>query len=292
MGPVLASLRARVSRGRLITIIYDIYPDVAIETGALTSTLVIEALRLLERSSYTVSDRLVVLSDGFRHQLIARGVENERITVVPVWLPLNEIVPQSKPTEWLTSHGLETSQPVALYAGTLGNVSGAQILPELARLLEEAPKVQVLVVGDGELKPQLAQEAAEREISNLRLLPFQDRTLVPVVQSSADVALVTLSPGRGRTSVPSKVVAYLAAGTPVVAAVDEDSDTAKCVQAAGGLVVPPGDAAAMADAVRRLCFSRALDTARNQARGYFEAIHSDSVVLPKFEDVLTSVSDP
>jgi glycosyltransferase involved in cell wall biosynthesis len=71
--------------------------------------------------------------------------------------------------------------------------------------------------------------------------------------ASADIAVVTLAQGFGDTSVPSKILAYMAAGRPVVAAAPAGSETAREVTASrAGIVVPPADGRAMSEAIRRL----------------------------------------
>jgi colanic acid biosynthesis glycosyl transferase WcaI len=86
----------------------------------------------------------------------------------------------------------------------------------------------------------------------MAFLPFQPRDRLSEVQSTADVGLVTLGRGKGKTSVPSKVLAYMAAARPVIAAVDDDSDTAEWIREAEcGWVVPAEDPQAMVDALLR-----------------------------------------
>ncbi|MDP2044797.1 MAG: glycosyltransferase, partial [Deltaproteobacteria bacterium] len=83
-----------------------------------------------------------------------------------------------------------------------------------------------------------------------RFLPFQPRERLSEVQATSDVSLVTLAPGRGKTSVPSKVLGYMAAARPVIAAVDEGCDTADLIRTSGcGLAVPPGQGDDLAEAI-------------------------------------------
>ncbi len=139
---------------------------------------------------------------------------------------------------------------VALYAGTVGLVSGAEVVIESAAILGPDAGIRILFVGEGQLLPRLRQRVDELGLKNVTFLPFQDRERLNEVQSVGDVSLVTLLRGHGRTSVPSKVLGYLAAGRPVIAAVDMDSETARFVTRAGaGVVVAPGDATAMAEAL-------------------------------------------
>src|SRR5206468_7809468 len=121
-----------------------------------------------------------------------------------------------------------------------------------------------------------------------KFLPFQPREDVARMFGAADICLVTLAPGAGKVSVPSKAVAYLAAGKPVVASVDLGSDTAEMIRDSGaGWVVDSGDSSALADAIAR-AIGAPLDMAERGAKGHawFLAHHAKRVVLQMYEDLI------
>src|SRR5690606_33592347 len=137
---------------------------------------------------------------------------------------------------------IDKGQFVALYAGTLGLVSGAQVIVRAADRLRARQDIVFLVVGEGAAKRAAMQEAKRLALNNIRFMSFQPRERLSEMQAAANVGLVTLAPGRGRTSVPSKVLGYMAAGRAVVAAVDRDSDTAREIERHEcGVVVPADD---------------------------------------------------
>src|SRR5207237_4299811 len=109
----------------------------------------------------------------------------------------------------------------------------------------------ILLVGGGSAWQALhALQRNSKLPHNLRLLPYQPRARINEVQATSDLSLLTLLPGRGRTSVPSKLQGYMAAGRPVLASVDPNCDTAVVIERGGfGRVVPPGDAGAIAAAI-------------------------------------------
>jgi colanic acid biosynthesis glycosyl transferase WcaI len=282
IGPLLSAAVARRRGARAVTVIYDIYPDVAIETGKLRNKAGIALARWMERRVYAASDRIVVLSEGFRRTLAAKGVDPAKVDVLPVWLQPDEVRPSTRVNEWRREHGISPDTFVALYAGTIGIVSGAEMLADVAERLRAERDLLFLMVGEGQAQAALKTEAERRGLQNMRFLPLQDRTRLNEVQATADVSMVTLAPGRGRTSVPSKVVGYLAAGRPVLAAVDPTSDTAECVQGCG-VVVPPGDAASFAAALLQL----KRDPPRRQALGKsardrFEEQYAGPKVISRF----------
>jgi colanic acid biosynthesis glycosyl transferase WcaI len=250
VGSLLGAAVAMRHRAKLVNVVYDIYPDIAVETGKVRSPLIVGAARLAEGLQYRASDLTIVLSEGFKRQLAGKGVPEDKIAVVPVWLDPDEIRPLDRDNEWRRAHGIPLEKSVVLYAGTIGVVSGAMVVAEAAALLRERDDILFLFVGEGEERPRVEARARELGLSNMMFLPFQPRERLAGMLSSADVCLVTLATGRGRTSVPSKVQGYMAAGRPIVASVDCDSDTAREIESSGaGVVVEPEDPQLLADAI-------------------------------------------
>jgi colanic acid biosynthesis glycosyl transferase WcaI len=248
LGPLTSALIARHYGAKLVSVIYDLYPDIAVELGKLRNPGLIKAAQKLEFLTYRRSQRIVTLSEGFRQTLVReKKVNAQKVAVIPVWLDADEVRPLSRNNAWRQKVSIPLDKFVVLYAGTIGLVAGAEVLLEAAQHLSSHPEILFLLVGDGYGKERVQSQAQNLALSNVQFLPFQDRAILSEVQATADVSVVTLAPGRGRTSVPSKVQAYMAAGRPIVAAVDEDCDTARLIrQARCGVVVPPGRGFALA----------------------------------------------
>jgi colanic acid biosynthesis glycosyl transferase WcaI len=291
VGPLMSAGVARRSGAKVVSVIYDVYPDIAIETGRLRNPFLIGAARAAERLVYRSSDRVVVLSEGLRRQMLRKGVPPQRLEVVPVWLDPDEIRPLSRDNAWRSENGIPLGKKVVLYAGTIGIVSGAATMIEVAERLRERNDVLFLFVGEGQVKDELTAKARARALTNVVFLPFQPRGRLPEVQATADLSVVTLAPGRGRTSVPSKVTGYLAAGRPVVASVDLDSDTAECVRRAGGIVTPAGDPGALAGGISMMLSDESLrQSSGEKARRVFEECFSMPAALAQFSRILEATA--
>ncbi len=291
VGPLMSAAIAKACGARLVSVVYDIYPDVAIESGHVTNPFVIAAARRAERAQYRCSDRILVLSERFRRRLEVKGVRADKLVTIPVWLEANEITPRDRDTPWRRHLRIDAGSKVVLYAGTIGLVSGAQVVIAAAERLRTRRDVLFLFVGDGQLRSELESVARASGLANVRFAPFQPRAVLADVQASSDVSLVTLAPGRGGTSVPSKVIGYMAAARPIVASVDLDCDTADVIRtSACGIVVPPGDPAALAGALEALL---ADDDKRERmgrlARAAFEKQYGAEAALRRYADFLETL---
>ena len=233
--------------------VQDVYPEAA-EKVVRSRGLLAKVLRNWDRRMCSHSTRVIVISEGMRELLSRnRQLPRERFDVIPNWIDVSTFkVPQGKST-WRGEKEISKGDFVAVFGGTLGHVSGADILIEVAHLLRDRNGILLLCIGEGILRQPMVEAASRRGLTNLRFLPFQPQARVPEVQASCDVALLTMQPDCVDSSVPSKLITYLAASLPVICAAHADSAVARCVaEANAGLVVPPGDAGAVVGAILQL----------------------------------------
>jgi colanic acid biosynthesis glycosyl transferase WcaI len=291
LGPVISGAIARLRRAPLLTVIHDLYPDVAIDTGALRNAAAIAATRWLERLQLRLSRRVVVLGETTKRTVVRTGaIPPAHVSVLPVWLDPNEIVPGPRDNEWRRSIGIGPDKFMVLYAGTSGLISGAEMLARVAA--ELPPDVVLTLVGGGSAWKNLSRLQAEGRLpANLRLLPYQPRERLAEVQAASDLSLITLLPGRGRTSVPSKLQGYMAAGRPVLVAADDDCDTTEIVRRERiGRVVPPGDATALASAIQDMrAHPDELVECGRRARVAFERAHAREPLIDGYAALLVEM---
>ena len=293
VGPFLSMKMAKAFGARHIPVIYDLYPDVAIETGAVANGAIIRTAKAVERMIYMGSDRVVVLSEGFQRVLVdEKGVPEEKVRVIPVWIDRNEIRRAPDPASWRVRQGIPRDAFVVLYAGTIGLVSGAEIMVEVAMEWAATPNVLFLFVGEGKVKERIQLKASG--LSNVKFFDFQPREMLAGMLSAGDVGVMTLLPGRGRTSVPSKIFGYMAVEVPVLASCDPDSDSARMIREAKcGIVVPPGDSGEISVALRRVIANRDQCRAMGKSgRKYLERHHSRESGTAAFGNMIREFEQP
>jgi len=238
-----------VRRGSLVFNIQDVFPDAAIETGAITNRRIIAAARWLERVSYHRAAAVTVLSDDLRDNVAAKmkPQRRDRVHVIPNFVDTEFIQPASRLTPLRAELGIGEG-PVVLYAGNVGFSQSLEMVVDAAR---EFPEATFLINGDGAARASLEERAADAV--NVVFSGYQPKERVPEVLATGDIHLVPLKAGLGRVSVPSKTYSILAAGRPVLAAIDPGTEVPRMLEASGGgVAVAPDDLAAFTSALRDL----------------------------------------
>jgi colanic acid biosynthesis glycosyl transferase WcaI len=258
----------------LLYYVQDVYPEAAERIGLISSTgLMPHLCRALDAWICLCSTKTLVISEATRDLLAAtRRVPPERFTVIPNWVDAAAFVPKPIDNSWRREQGIPSETFVAIFGGTLGNVSGVEILVEVAEQLRHRRDVLIICVGEGIRKQQMVDRSRLLGLENIRFLPFQPRDRVPEVQGAANATLLTMQPNASDASVPSKLVSYMAAGRPVICAAPPTTAVAQIVvESAAGVVTESGDAAALAQAIEYLA-SRPAEAERmgRNARAYFE----------------------
>jgi ribosomal protein S18 acetylase RimI-like enzyme len=207
------------------------------------------------------------------------------VFVVPDWADTDLIRPGERMNEFRAANGLE-NQFVVLFAGIMGWSQGLSTVVEAARILVDEPGLVFLLVGDGVERDGLERQAAG--LANVRFLPMQSKDVYPQVLEACDVGLVTLRPEVATPVVPSKICTIMAAERPVIASLPLSGDAPRLIiDAQCGLVVPAGDAQALASAVLELKRNQpAAQEMGRHGRLYAEKHLSRSVCIQQMQEVL------
>ncbi len=277
---------ARRRRAPLVVNIQDVFPDAAVESGAITNRIVIAAARFLERWVYGRAEAVTVLSEDLADNLRAKVPRQRawRVRTIPNFVDVEAVRPADRSTDYRRELGID-DRPVVMYAGNVGFSQSLESMVAAARAL---PDVWFVINGDGAARPELVRQA--RDVPNLVFGEYQPADRLSEVLATADVHAVLLKTGLGRVSVPSKTYSIMAAGRPIVAAVDPDTEVTRLVAASsGGICVPPDDASAFVDAVRSLVDlpDRGLALGR-RARRHVESEASPAAVATAYAELLSS----
>ena len=232
--------------------ITDLAAQAAEDVGIIKSNLLKIILNYFEYSAYLHAQGAVVLCNGFKESLIAHKYPDERIAVIGDSVDLELIYPKESGAIFRQENRLSTNDYVVLYSGSMGIKQGLVNVIEAARLLKDkAPHVKWVLVGDGELKPTINSLVHQYRIENqVRLLPLQPDNAMADMFSAANLLLLNQLRTLKDTVIPSKLLTYMAAGKPVLAAVSMDSQGAILLkEAQGGIIVEAENPEILANAV-------------------------------------------
>jgi len=285
-----ADLISRVHSIPFVYNVQDIYPDVAIRMGVMTNPRVIAFFRRMEQYVYRRAAALAVISEGFRRNLLSKGVPPQKVKVIPNFIDTEFVRPLPRHNGFSSRQSLD-DKFVVFFGGNVGFSQGLETVLEAAAKLENQKDILFLIVGNGAAKPGLKNYAQELSLENVRFLPFQPHEVVPYMYASSDVCLVPLLKGFTAESVPCKVFTITAAARPLIASVDRDSDTYDFVQEAQcGLWVEPEDSHALAEAILALYANEELrERLGRNGRQHVEVHYTRQTIARQYHELLTTL---
>lgn len=287
---VAAWIIARLRRVPFVYDVQDIWPEAAVLSGMLKDGMLVRILSALEKFVYRRADHLLVVTDGARENLIAKGVPPAKVTTMAHWVDesLFTQVDEHSRLNLRREFGWD-NRFVVLFAGNIGMVQGLDTVVLAAQQLQKEKDILIAFVGDGADKERLQNVVASLNLNDsVRFIERQSREKAAIFMGAADVLVVNLRRSElSRYVIPTKTLAYLAAGQPILMAME--GAAADLVQTAGaGIVIPPEDPALMAQSI--CCFYAMPATERaamgKKGRDYLLSNFSKERIIPKYEEVL------
>jgi colanic acid biosynthesis glycosyl transferase WcaI len=268
-------------------IINDLASGAAGDVGIVKHRWLGRLLETFEFAAYRRAAGAVVLCQAFRDALSTHGFAADRVKIVRSPVDLERIRPVPAHPEFRTRWGVPRNAFVVLFAGSMGLKQGMTNIVEAAAILRAtSPNIRWVLVGDGETKSGVLQLIERLNLQhNVRMLPFESEAKMSEMFASADVLLLNQLASVKDTVIPSKLLTYMAAGRPVIAAVSQSSQGAEILRdAGGGLIVQPEQPQALADGVSELeADSMRLEAWGKLNRHYAEANFDQTRILASLE---------
>ena len=295
--PIQGMLGAFLKKIKNVPFVYnlqDIFPDSMVGAGMTQEGSLLWRLgRVIENYTYRSADKIIVISEDFRRNLLSKGVPSSKIEVVYNWVDTDKVTPvKNEDNILLEKLGLSHDGKFnVVYAGNFGHAQNIDVILETAVLLHEYSDIQFLLFGQGDTYEAYKKIAENKRLDNVIFLPLQSVDDVKYVYGMGDLGIVSCKPGIGKSAFPSKTWSILAAGVPIVANYDEDTDLEKLIKENNiGVFSPSGDAKKMSDAI--LCVYNSPEKCseyKRNARNY--AVHNASrkVSVEKYVTVLEYV---
>ena len=277
-------------QGKKVPFIYnlqDVFPDSLVTTGlAKKGGLLWKIGRKIENKTYANADKIIVISEDIKKNIMDKGVPEEKIALIGNWIDTETVRPIPYAENKLAKElGIADGKFRVVYAGNLGLAQGVDTLISAAKLLENEKEIEFLIFGRGAAEAELKKQA--EGAANIRFFPLQPVERVPEVYSLGDACAVLCKAGTGGAGLPSKTWSIMGCGRPLLLSFDDGELTDTVKKANAGLCAPAEDAEALAENVKKLAKEKELTRQLGEnARAYAVAHTGKEQAIEKYLKLL------
>jgi glycosyltransferase involved in cell wall biosynthesis len=256
--PTQGAMAALIKKIKKIPLVYnlqDIFPDSLVGTGlARQESLLWKIGRFIEDFTYRNADKIIVISDDMKKNIMAKGVPESKIEVIYNWVDENAVQPVApQDNKLFEEFRLNRDDFHVVYAGNLGHVQNIELIINAAHVLRNYTDLKFIIFGTGGHEKELRISADQLKLKNLFFFPLQPADRISEVYSLGNISIVSCQPGLGRCILPSKTWSIMSAGTAVLASFDEGTELQRIVKEnRAGLFCQAGDFDAFAGAILKL----------------------------------------
>ena len=289
--PFFASAACKLRGAKCFLLIYDLYPEVLTTTGFLHPRgFAAGFLSLLNTKLYEQMERVILLGRDM-YTVVAHRLRSaeRRAVVIPNWADVDEIVPMSREENLFLRQLNISDKFVIQHAGNMGRTHGLETLVESAHKLQCHDAIHFLCSGTGAKRQWLTENVKTLELRNFTLLPLQPRCKLCELLNACDVAVISFIPGMAGISVPSRMYSIMAAGKPIIAVADDNSELALVVREEEiGWVVRPDRPDLLAEVITQALEDRdLLHEMGKRARRAAEEKYSFGKIISRYQDLFT-----
>ncbi|VBB43291.1 Lipopolysaccharide biosynthesis protein [uncultured Paludibacter sp.] len=294
--PTQGWIAAKVKRKLNVPFVYclqDIFPDSLVGTGlAKKKSLIWKIGRKIEDYTYKNADKIIVISEGFKENIMNKGVSEEKIEVIYNWVDEKVVVNIDRKNNILfDKYGLDKNKFYITYSGNIGLTQNMNMLINVASKLREHQNIHFVLIGDGVFKNNLVELINKYNLNNITLLPFQPYEDISYVFSLGDVGLIISKKNVGQNSVPSKTWNIMSAERPVLMSFDEGSSVKHIIKNNDlGVFVSADDEDALMSAILKLYEDKELRLRMGKnGRLYVENHLTKDVGISKYLNIFEEV---
>lgn len=247
-------LRIFKNKVPIVYSIYDIFPGHAYDIGVITSKLIYNVLRMMQKPCYKMADAIVVLGEDMKTKVVEQGAKKENVFVVEAWYDVTSMreIPREQ-NRFLKKYNLSEDHRFCVqFAGSIGYVFNYRTVIELAKRLMPHSDIVIQIIGDGTRQEDFVREAEEAGLANIEFYPLQPVELVPDVYSACDVCIIPLNKGVIGNGIPSKAPLLMSCHKVIINSVEDSHYSRMFHQNNMGISVGIEDYDALAEAVLML----------------------------------------
>ncbi len=252
---LLMAVLKKIKKFKTVYNLQDIFPDSLVNTGMTHKGSILWKIGAwIEKITYRSADKIIVISQDFKDNIMKKGVPEEKIEIVRNWVDENAVVSiERSENKLFDEYGLDREKFYVSYSGNVGYTQNMDMLLEVAEELKGYDNIGIIIVGDGAYKKEVERIVAEKKLSNVTLIPFQPYEDISYVFSLGNVGLLISKAGVGSNSVPSKTWSYMSAKRPILASFDKDSELCRILEENDcGICVNPDNKQELKEAILKM----------------------------------------
>jgi glycosyltransferase involved in cell wall biosynthesis len=266
--------------------IRDLWPAAIDALGVLKNKTILKLLEKIELRFYTLCDRIVVVTQSFKQNLISRGVPENKIEVITNGFDEELYMPQPKNQALLQQYELQ-DKFIVTYIGAHGISHALDKLILVAEKLRKQKDIQFVFVGEGAEKDKLIKMAQEKNLNNILFIDAQPKEHMPDYYNLSDISIVTLKKiPLFKSFIPSKIFEIMGCGIPIIASLE--GETADILQKSGAaMIVPPEDVEAITRAIEQIKSDKTLRSQmRKNGSEYVNKYYSRTILSNKYIKII------
>lgn len=257
----LAVILKKIKKIPTIYVVQDLFPDSLVNIGLIKKgSFIWKIASLIERYTYKNVNKIIVISEDMRQNIISNGIDNNKVEVIYNWVNERELIPIKRSENFLfEKFNLNRDYFYVVYAGNLGRAQNIEVIIETANKLKNYKDIIFLLFGSGQQESFYKEMSLEMNLHNVKFLPLQPLNLVPYVYSLGDVSIVSCKEGFGKSAMPSKTWSIMSTGTAVIANFDEGTELQNIIERNNaGIFTKSGDVIGLKNAILKLYKDRDL----------------------------------
>ncbi len=278
---------------KFIYVLQDVFPDSLVSSSLIKMGSVVWKIgRHIENFTYINADKIIVISNDFKKNLLSKNVPENKIVVINNWIDYNKVQYVKRAQNTLfEKFNLDRNKFYINYCGNIGLSQNFDLLLKVAKRLEPIFDIIFVLIGEGAYKSQIIDKIEKEKICNVKVFPFQPYEDISSVFSLGDIGLIISKPNVGLNSVPSKTWSIMSAERPIIASFDVNSELSKIIVSADcGICVDPNEEDLFYKNIIYLYNNRELikEMGRN-GRKYIIENFSKEITVEKYVEIISKL---
>ena len=245
LSPLIALLLKMLRNQQYILLVYDIYPDIPAQLGLLSSRIIVAMWRRINKCVFMYAKYIITLGPHMADTLakyISSPGGKDRIVIIPTWVDTNIFVPRMKINNPFARETGQINKLTVLYSGNIGLTHDISLVIDAAMRLRDDIRISFIIIGEGQGKTALMEQAKLNGLINVIFLPYQPEESLPYSLACADVSIISIADGIERLMMPSKTYYAMAVGSAIIGLSKAPNDLELAIKESGcGVNIDPKD---------------------------------------------------